>query len=126
MNHVVFRPAIPVSAVPVLPATVKPEIWAAVPVPSSTASFIIAPTARAVSGLIARSSTSGFERTSTRPSGATIRSITCGFITTPSFAIVAATIAICSGVTSSRSCPNASRPGSTSVSSAGSKSFVPL
>ena len=104
-----------------------PEIWAAVPVPPSTASFIIAPTASGRLGLdraaehLAASSGRGCE-----PSGATIRSITCGFITTPSFAIVAATIAICSGVTSSRSWPNASRPGSTSVSSAGSKSFVPL
>ena len=31
----------------------------------------------------------------------------------PPFATVAATIAICTGVTSIRSCPNASRPGST-------------
>ena len=36
MNHVVFRPVTPVSAVPVLPATVKPEIAAAVPVPRWT------------------------------------------------------------------------------------------
>ena len=34
---------------------------------------------------------------------------------TPPFATVAATIAICTGVTSSRSCPKASRPGSTWV-----------
>ena len=65
MNQVVFRPAIPVSAVPVLPATVMPSIRAAVPVPSSTASFIIDADRPAVSGFIARSSRSGFERTIT-------------------------------------------------------------
>ena len=35
MNQTSFRPARPVSAVPVLPATRTPGIWAAVPVPDS-------------------------------------------------------------------------------------------
>ena len=51
-----------------------------------------------------------------RRPGAMTRSTRYGCITTPPFATAAATIAICSGVTSSRSCPNASRPGSTCVS----------
>ena len=47
-------------------------------------------------------------------------------MTTPSFAIVAATIAICSGVTSRRSWPNANRPGSTSESSCRVEDLGPL
>ena len=41
MNHVVLRPGTPVSAVPVLPPMRKPGIWAAVPVPASTARTIM-------------------------------------------------------------------------------------
>ena len=76
MNQVVFSPSIPVSAVPVFPATSIPSIWARWPVPTSTAARIIAPTARAVEGLTARLSCSGFVRTMIEPSGSTIRSTT--------------------------------------------------
>jgi len=41
MNEVVFTPGAPVSAVPVLPATATPGIWAAVPVPLVTTDCII-------------------------------------------------------------------------------------
>ena len=76
MNQVVFRPAIPVSAVPVLPPTVSPEIFAAVPVPPSTACCIISATSFAVSGLTARPRSCGFVRTTIEPFGATTRSTT--------------------------------------------------
>jgi len=45
----------------------------------------------------------------TRPSGSTTRLQICGFISLPPLAIAAVTIAICSGVTASRSWPKASR-----------------
>src|SRR5213080_3808193 len=55
MNHVVFGvPGPPVSAVPVLPATLIPEIWAAVPVPPVTTACIISFSCEAVLGRIAR------------------------------------------------------------------------
>jgi hypothetical protein len=53
------------------------------------------------------------------PFGVTMRSTTCGSSSWPPFPIAAATIAICSGVTSIRSCPNAIRPASTSESRLG-------
>ena len=113
MNEVVFTPGAPVSAVPVLPATATPGICAAVPVPPVTTDSIIAVSSFAVSGEIARERTFGLWRTIVEPSGAVIFSTTYGCITTPSLAIPAATIAIWSGVTWSRSWPKASRPGST-------------
>jgi len=52
-------------------------------------------------------------RVTIEPSGASTRSTTNGRMTAPPFAIPATSIAIWSGVTWSRSWPNASRPGST-------------
>ena len=95
------------------------------PVPPSTVSRIIDAIVAAVRAETARPSSSGFGRTTIEPFGETIRSITCGSITRPLFAIPAATIAIWSGVTSRRSWPNAKRPASTSESSLGSNSSPP-
>ena len=53
------------------------------------------------------------------PSGDTMRSTTWGSISRPPTPIAPATIAICSGVTSMRSWPNAMRPASTSESAFG-------
>ena len=61
MNQVLLRPETPVSAVPVLPATDTPEIWAAVPVPDSTTSVIMAVSSAAVDGSIAVFHSSGLE-----------------------------------------------------------------
>ncbi len=122
MKPVSFRPGTPVSAVPVFPATWMPSIWAAVPVPDSTTCTIMGVSSAAVDSLTTRRSSSGRVRCTTSPSGLTIRSTTCGSIRTPPFAIVPTTIAIWSGVTRSRSWPNASRPGSTAFGSFGSKS----
>src|SRR5215207_8558539 len=54
MNQAVFRPATPVSAVPVLPATRTPEIRAAVPVPPETTPSIIPAIWSAISGFTER------------------------------------------------------------------------
>src|SRR5262245_35067436 len=54
MNEVVLTPGVPVSAVPVLPATATFGIWAAVPVPLVTTDCIMAVSAFAVSGEIGR------------------------------------------------------------------------
>ena len=62
---------------------------------------------------LTRPSDSGFVCITVEPSGAVTLSTTYGLMTTPPFPIVAATIAICSGVTCIRSWPKASRPGST-------------
>jgi len=123
MNEVVLTPLAPVSAVPVLPATDTPEIWAAVPVPDSTTSCIIWVSCAAVSGETARESSCGCVREIVEPRspGATTFSTTYGLMTTPPFAIPAATIAIWIGVTCIRSCPKASRPGSTWFGSCGRK-----
>src|SRR5207248_173916 len=81
----------------------------------------------AVWGDITRLSFWGWIRTTVWPPASTTRFSTCGSIATPPLAIVEATIAICSGVTASRSCPNASRPGSTWVAGCdGKKSLPPL
>src|SRR5439155_12377722 len=125
-NQVVFTWATALSAVPVLPATWTPEICAAVPVPLWTAPTIICVISCAVCGLIARPSTSGLVREIVPPPCAVILSTTYGRMTRPPFAIAPAIIAICSGLTSIRSCPNASRPGSTLFWSFGSKRCVPL
>ena len=95
------------------------------PVPPWTTETIIAFSSAAVFGLIARPSISDFVSFTIEPSGPTIRWTTYGRGTTPLFAIVDATIAIWSGVTSIRSCPNASRPASTRFGSFGSKSREP-
>ena len=73
---------------------------------------------------MARLSASGWSFTTVLPLGEVIFSTSCGFIRTPLFATVAATIAIWSGVTPRRSCPNASRPGSTWKSFFGKKSLL--
>ena len=99
-----------ISAVPVLPASSTPSSAAAVPVPSLTTFFIIAVSSRAVDVFITRSASSPSISSCVRPSGSTIFCVMCGFIRTPPLAIVAATVAICSGVTSSLSWPIAMRP----------------
>ena len=66
-NHVVLRPATPVSAVPVFPATSTPEICAAVPVPAETAETIMSVSAGAVDVFIARPTSFGSCRTTTFP-----------------------------------------------------------
>src|SRR6266516_4362712 len=77
MNQVVFGvPGPPVSAVPVLPATRTPGIWAAVPVPPVTTACIIWLTASAVLVFIARLYLCGFVRTITLPPGAVTRPTT--------------------------------------------------
>src|SRR5215813_7711482 len=67
MNDVVFTPGAPVSAVPVLPATATPGIWAAVPVPPVTTDSIMAVRALAVSAEIGREYTFGLCRTIVAP-----------------------------------------------------------
>ena len=57
--------------------------------------------------------TSGEIVRTVRPSASTTRSPRCGFMSLPPLATAAATIAICSGVTRSRSCPMPTRPRST-------------
>ena len=112
-NQAVLMPSTPVSAVPVLPATRTPGICAFVPVPPVTTDSIIVVSSLAVWDEIACPSSFGFVVRSTPPPGLRILSTTYGCMTTPPLAIAAPTMAICSGVTWSRSWPNASRPGST-------------
>jgi hypothetical protein len=102
-----------VSAVPVLPATRTPEIAALVPVPSETTPSIAVVSSSAVLPEIAWLYWSGASFETSRPSGSITRFHSCGFISLPPLATALATIAICSGVASSRSCPIASRPRST-------------
>ena len=83
------------------------------PVPPVTTACIIWFSAAAVSGFIACFQTCGFTLTTVPPPGDVTFLTRCGFMIVPLFATPAATSAICSGVTSSFSCPNASRPGST-------------
>ena len=117
-----FRPATPVSAVPVLPATSTPEIWAAVPVPAETASTIISVSAWAVVGFITVPTSFGSWRSTTFPPGARTSSTRYGCMSTPPLAIADAIMAIWSGVIPSRSCPKASLPGSASKSCFGKNS----
>ena len=60
-----------------------------------------------------RSASFGAIRSTSRPSRSTTRSVRCGSIRTPPLATVAATVAICSGVTRRRSWPMPTRPMST-------------
>ncbi len=64
----------------------------------------------AFSSDITRSASSGSGSSIVRPSGSTIFSTSRGSMRTPPLATVCATVAICSGVTSSLSCPIAMRP----------------
>ena len=80
------------------------------PVPCSTTLRIIAASAAALSSDITRSASSGSGSSIVRPSGSTIFSTSRGSIRMPPLAIVCATVAICSGVTSSLSWPIAMRP----------------
>ena len=66
------------SAVPVLPATVKPGTAAAVPVPRFTTAIISWVTAAAVAGDTARFHSSGPMRRMTRPSASRISRTTWG------------------------------------------------
>ena len=100
----------PTSAVPVLPDTSTPSSCAAVPVPCSTTLRIMAVSLDAVSSDITRSASSGSGSSITRPSGSRTCATSRGSIRMPPFAIVCATVAICSGVASSLSCPIAMRP----------------
>ena len=98
---------------PVLPATSTPSSAAAVPVPSRTTWRIMSVSAAAVSRETARSASSGSASSTVRPSGSTTRLMKCGFKRTPPFAIVCATLAICSGVANRSPWPMATRPTST-------------
>ena len=105
--------AMSISAVPVLPASSTPSSAAAVPEPSRTTDFIIVPTFAALSSDITRSASSGSGSSTVRPSGSITFSTSRGFMRIPPLPIVCATVAICSGVTSSRAWPIAVRPTST-------------
>src|SRR5207244_10514909 len=84
MNHVVFGvPGPPDSAVPVLPATLIPEIWAAVPVPPVTTACIIWFSTAAVPGFMARWYFRGCVRVTMPPPGAVTRPTTYGRMTKP-------------------------------------------
>src|SRR5262249_44883482 len=114
MNHGwVMLLATSTSAVPVLPATSMPSSAAAVPVPSWTTLLIICPSSSAVDCFITRVTSWGLIRVTVRPSGSTVLLVRRGLTRTPPLAMVAATDAICSGVTASLSWPMAIRPTST-------------
>jgi hypothetical protein len=70
---------------------------------------------------ITRDCSAGSTRSLTRPSFATDRSTSRGRISAPSLPTAAATSAICSGVTCSRSWPIATRPMSTGSLSSSSR-----
>ena len=95
------RRGVPVSAVPVLPATVTPGICACVPVPPSTAATIMSRIAAAVFALTRPASTCAGaasrrrRRRARRPASRAAASSRCRGSRSPP-----ATIAICSGVTS--------------------------
>src|ERR1051325_4391587 len=117
-NHVGFGvPGPPFSAVPVLPATLTPGIWAAVPVPPVTTACIIWFTASAVVVRSARFYWCGFVLTIVAPPGEVTRDTTYGRMITPFCPTAAAAMAICSGVTRGWAFagpwPNARRPTST-------------
>ena len=103
-----------ISAVPVLPASSTPSSAAAVPEPSRTTDCIIVSSLAALSADITRSASSGSGSSTVRPSGSITFSTSRGSIRTPPLPIVCATVAICSGVTSSSAWPIAVRPTSTS------------
>ena len=86
------------SAVPVLPATTTPGIWAAVPVPSCTTAIIICCTSCATRGLVTCTNCGFWSAASV------------GIGRFPPIAIVAATSAISSGVVSTSPCPIAEEP----------------
>ena len=111
MNHgCVMLLSTSISAVPVLPATSMPSSAPAVPVPSSTTLLIIPASSSAVDFFITRAASWGLMRCTVRPSGSTILLVNRGLTRTPPLATVAATEAICSGVTASLSWPIAMRP----------------
>src|SRR6266567_403355 len=95
MNQAVLIPLLPVSAVPVLPATGTPGICAAVPVPPVTTASIMDVSSAAVLGFIATLSFEGDVFVTSEPLGETTLFTTYGLITTPWLATPAATIAIC-------------------------------
>jgi hypothetical protein len=109
-----FRPLAPIDAVPVLPATLMPESWTAVPVPSSTTLVIIWVTSCAVVGLITCEYTLGVIVFTVTPSLLTTRLVKWGTISLPPLATAAATIAICSGVVLTPPSPIPIRPMSSS------------
>ncbi len=128
MNQVVFTWFAPVSAVPVLPATLTPEICAAVPVPPRDDRLHHRRRRRRrACSLIARPSGSGFVVVTVDPSGA---------MTLLDDVRPHDDAAVCDRRRdhrhlerrhlSRRSCPKASRPGSTWKSFLGKNSFPSL
>ena len=83
------------------------------PEPSRTTDFIIVPTLAALDADITRSASSGSGVSTVRPSGSITLATSRGFMRMPPLPIVCATVAICSGVASSRPWPIAVRPTST-------------
>jgi hypothetical protein len=92
-------------AVPVLPPTSTPLIWAFLPVPLRTTTAIICCSSAACSGVIGLESTLGLRVSSGFRSGACTMLTRYGSISTPSLAIAADTIAICSGLAATSNCP---------------------
>ena len=83
------------------------------PEPSRTTERIIVATLLALDWDITRSACSGIGSSVVRPSGSVIRCTSRGSMRIPPLPIVCATVAICSGVTSSSAWPIAVRPTST-------------
>ena len=92
-------------AVPVLPPTSTPGICALCPVPSFTTASIICCNSLAFSGVMALDSTCGSWVSICFRSWARTLLTTYGSISTPSLAIAADTIAICSGLAATSYCP---------------------
>jgi hypothetical protein len=86
-------------AVPVLPATWRPEIWAAVPVPPSTTWSIMSWRSPATRSGITWPKSSPSNRLTTLPLSETTCWATNGPIRRPPLAMVAATVAIWRGET---------------------------
>src|SRR5665647_234094 len=99
VNQACGLPPLACWAVPVLPATSMPEIWAEVPVPDLTTVSIIRVRAAATSGLIACESCSGWVWSMTSRLLFLVSLTRYGFMTVPLLAMAALTIAICRGVT---------------------------
>jgi hypothetical protein len=106
-NQACGAPPLACWAVPVLPATSMPLIWAGVPVPDLTTVTIILFRAAATSGVIACESRSGWLWSMTSRLLFRVSLTRYGFMTVPLLAMAALTIAICSGVTRTSYCPMA-------------------
>ena len=82
---------------PVLPATVKPSIWACRPVPRTMTSSMIEVSSAAVRAVIGRATSSG--STAARTPSRTVARTTRGWSSRPPLATALTAAAICSGVT---------------------------